>query len=1083
MPAVGSFAAELKRRRGGSGVPLGVSALRFWNMAAAMQQQPNIQKFFNNPSGGGLAAPQSDFSAHAFKVFRVEYHKSAQAADMDLVRRAGGPEKVLREMWEMLPDHKRKAYEDFAKKMHKDALGPADPKAQAKRLEAEKARAAKEAQREAERQLIWQRRDDEKRRKNEQKQEQERQNLFKNHLHNRKAKVDDLQLLVEHITNDAVGRKALGLSETVAIVPPEASPEPGLPPDVYADAIFVTNALERFRELTGLPPLSLQEIISVLRNSPCEQVEEGGDGSADEDMEEPEDEDDEDKDIVAMRNALHEKLVQVLAQTNLENVEGRRQRMLGVDFSVGTEGVIDAHSWPEVVRRYIDAVADDPEKRDFHAMDSIRRVGDRMSRCSYKSLSLEERAAILSFLCAEILDTAKDALDKSFDTLAELKRQKRAEQAEETRLEKQKEAEEKARIAEQKLKDIEEQKRAFGPWLTAHNEDPEKVPELHPQLWKAFEKEYQAEKAALEAAEADKDSDSDSDDEEPVRTGSADSDTAIVIENEDSLTRGEYLRQLRAKREEMRKAKEQEELAKEQRRARKKAKKDAVRVEKEKKRAAEARAREKEQRYDEQLRTLAPRLSPLGSDRYYNRYWYFSCLADKIFVEHSQLPEGMLPPQIKSFRECDGTPAEKRQAAINDTVEGLHEIRAETLQTILTAMKIEDWKTLPDPSSKPALVKLITQHTQKALCSDSYLSMLVCTYRADQPVGEDMDTSSDGSEEDDSSSHGSAGASPLAHRDKRAKLTPDIDMTSPMARKWEYYDTKEQLDELLAYLAHNGEREGALKKELTTIYDKVVAAMETSAGFSGMRRSYGRRRFAKPKNGMRSATSVLMELLNVFVATTKQNRAELDELKSAVRQAICWQDFIQPSLAVSELLASITQRVMKEEKQSRRYAENSSSGTRWNDWLQEWHSFTSNAQTEAALMFSLYSLRQRAHSTLPDTKRNARSRVSDSPAAKAMMLAEEDSEEDDEDDDGPIDLGAELREAAVSGKLMEMKRLLAQLEDEDDDQTADATDDDGKTALMVTFRHHQPTRALRDAPQCSWSRTLCCTVHAVSSCG
>jgi hypothetical protein len=134
-------------------------------------------------------------------------------------------------------------------------------------------------------------------------------------------------------------------------------------------------------------------------------------------------------------------------------------------------------------------------------------------------------------------------------------------------------------------------------------------------------------------------------------------------------------------------------------------------------------------------------------------------------------------------------------------------------------------------------------------------------------------------------------------------------------------------------------------------------------------------------------------------------------------------------------------------------------------------------------MFSLYSLRQRAHSTLPDTKRNARSRVSDSPAAKAMMLAEEDSEEDDEDDDGPIDLGAELREAAVSGKLMEMKRLLAQLEDEDDDQTADATDDDGKTALMVTFRHHQPTRALRDAPQCSWSRTLCCTVHAVSSCG
>ena len=38
-------------------------------MAAAMQ--PNIQRFFNNPSGA-LAPPQPDFSGHAFKVFKVE---------------------------------------------------------------------------------------------------------------------------------------------------------------------------------------------------------------------------------------------------------------------------------------------------------------------------------------------------------------------------------------------------------------------------------------------------------------------------------------------------------------------------------------------------------------------------------------------------------------------------------------------------------------------------------------------------------------------------------------------------------------------------------------------------------------------------------------------------------------------------------------------------------------------------------------------------------------------------------------------------------------------------------------------------
>ncbi len=1010
-------------------------------MAAAMQ--PNIQRFFNNPSGA-LAPPQPDFSGHAFKVFKVEYHKSATAANAELVQQAGGLEHVLQEMWQMLPDHKRKAYEDYARKVGKDALAPADPQAAAKRLEQEKARAAKEAQREVDRQLIWQRRDEERRRKEQQKHEQERKNLFLNHLHARKGTVDDLQLLVENITNDETGRTALGLSETVSVAPPEASPERGMPPAVYSEAIFVTNALERFRELTGLPPLSLQEILSVLRNHPSEQAQGDGEGDGDgnggdaggQDEKMHEHEDEELKEIVLMRNAIHEKLMLVIATSNSANNTGQRESMLGVDLSSGTDGVIDAHSWPEVVRRYIDFVANDPEKRYYETMDAIRHVGDRMSRCSYKSLSIEERATILSFLCAEILDTAKEAIDISFDKLAELKRQRRLEQAEETRLEKQKEAEEKARLVEQKMKKSEEQKQAFGPWLAARNEDPEAVPELHPQLWKAFDKEYQAEKAAREA-EAASDSDSDSDEEGP--TASAD-DTAIVIENEESLTKGEYLRQLRAKREEMRKAKEEKQRAKEERRARRQAKVDAAKNDKEKKRAAEARAREKQQRYDEQLRALAPRLSPLGSDRFFNRYWYFSCLPDKIFVEQAQLPADMLPPQVKKFRECDGTPAERRQAAIDDTVQGLHEIRPETLQTVLTAMKVDSWKTLPDPRSKPELVKLIIQHTQTALCSESYLSMLVCTYRTDKSISDHLECSSSDSDEDDGEQ--------VAHRDKRLKLE------SPMSSTWEYYDTKEQMDELLAYLTDNGEREAALKQELNKIYDKVVAAMETSAIFSCVRRSYGRRRFSRPKPVMRSAASVLMDLLNIFVYTSKENRAEVDDVKASVREAICWQDYIQPSLAVSEMLRDVTERVTREAKESRRYAENSAHGTRWKEWLQEWDSFTSNVQTEAALLFSLYSLRQRAHSTLPEAKRGVgRPRKSDSWVTKAMS-EEEDSEE--EEDDGPVDLGSELREAAVSGKLMEMKRLLARLSEEGD-QSADDADEDGKTALMVNVHCASPS--------------------------
>ena len=91
-------------------------------------------------------------------------------------------------------------------------------------------------------------------------------------------------------------------------------------------------------------------------------------------------------------------LMLILAESNAANSGAQRERMLGVDLSAGTDGVIDAHSWPEVARRYIDFVANDPEKRKYGTMDVIRRVGDRMSQCSYKSLSTEERTAILSFL-------------------------------------------------------------------------------------------------------------------------------------------------------------------------------------------------------------------------------------------------------------------------------------------------------------------------------------------------------------------------------------------------------------------------------------------------------------------------------------------------------------------------------------------------------------------------------------------------------------------------------------------------------------------------------------------------------------
>ena len=55
---------------------------------------------------------------------------------------------------------------------------------------------------------------------------------------------------------------------------------------------------------------------------------------------------------------------------------------------------------------------------------------------------------------------------------------------------------------------------------------------------------------------------------------------------------------------------------------------------------------------------------PLGYDRFYNRYWHLPSMPAKICVERSTIPQDMLPGQLVAFRACEGTAAEKREAAV-----------------------------------------------------------------------------------------------------------------------------------------------------------------------------------------------------------------------------------------------------------------------------------------------------------------------------------------------------------------------------------------------------------------------------------
>jgi len=956
-------------------------------------------------------------AARALNVFKIEYRASVNAANQSYIENAGGVENVLIEMWQTLPDHKRNAYGEFVRKSaSRDLLTPspqADPKAQARRLEQEKEKAAKEQQREAERKQIWERRDQEKERKDRERELAKQRDLFKNHLKDRKEKVDDLQLLMEGVVNDDAGCAALGLRKAcLALAPPETSAEVGLPPQTYGDAIFVTNALERLRTFEAeLPHITLEQVISIIRNLPSEGEGEGSDSEVTDD-----------KDVVAARNTLHVQLLLPLVLTKMATEDGRKA-LLAAD--VQSEGVVDAHSWQEVLRRYIDfnTRSDSEEILRFPTVEGARRVGDKLTHCSYNSLSAEDRATLLVFMCEEMLETfdMKQSVDEGTQRIEALKKERReSERAEKAQ----------AEIARQveAQKRLEEQREAWPLWLTKNSMDPNTNRDLHPQQWKTFVQDF----AAQKAREVEMGSEEESEDEEPQRTGSSDSDSVVVtLENEEDMSRGEYLRMMRAKREADREAKEQAQRAQELRREKQLAAREARRAEREEQRAKEASKREKDLQYEEELRSLAPRLVSLGYDRYYNRYWYFSCLADKIFVENSAVPTEMLPTQLIKYRECDSADTEqKRQAAIDDTHEGLRQVASGTLQQILTALGVEWMRELADPDAPEALVQTILKHSQSALCSQSYLSMLVHTQRTDHTPTDELSSES---EDDDDDMEEGGGAQ---HRSKRAKTAAaQLELKSPVDGTWGYYDTKEQLDELRDFLNVQGKREGPLKAELDKVYEKVVAAMTASTDQAANRRSRRRKSFSRTKSADRTATSVLMDTLNTFVATTKENRSEMDEVKSEVRQSIVWQDFIPPAVKISEMLGSITKRVTKDEKEVRSYAEYSvlPRAPSWTQWLRHWTSFVSNVQSESALLFALYALRQRAYSTLPEARRNARFRSSNSPAKPKMR---EESEEEDEMDEGEEgqSWSAQLRTAAKGGKLIAMSRLL---EDEERMTNAD----------------------------------------------
>ena len=494
------------------------------------------------------------------------------------------------------------------------------------------------------------------------------------------------------------------------------------------------------------------------------------------------------------------------------------------------------------------------------------QIANELEKSEFADLCVGSRVATLVFLVSEVLDTSecKRSIDTGSERIVELRRERAADQAEERRM----------RLEKMQRKQVEleaEQLAAYPGWLKDQGLDPEThQPELHPILWKTFADTF-AKKVEVEEEETDEEDESD--EEGPGRTNSRGDDDTIMIENEDQLSRGEYLRRMRAAREQANAAKLDAQLKREHARAEERRKREEKKAVKDKERAHEAQMLEKQQQYEESARTLAPRLTSLGYDRFYNRYWYFgSALAHKICVEKSQLPEDMLPGQLRAYAACMGTEEEKRQAAVQDTKAGMAQISIDVLHNILLAMKV-DFQT----DSATELVTEILKAAVEAPCSDSYFSMIVFTNRASEEMPEELS-----SEEEQASSSEDESDDEEGKERKGAFFSKENrKMASPLTNNFKFYETKEQLDALVEWLQPNGQREAPLKKEIGKVYGEVVKAMEAPPTEAGKSAGTARtKKLKSAKSPLEGSIGVVLELISSFVPVNKANRAGVEELKA-----------------------------------------------------------------------------------------------------------------------------------------------------------------------------------------------------------
>lgn len=403
---------------------------------------------------------------------------------------------------------------------------------------------------------------------------------------------------------------------------------------------------------------------------------------------------------------------------------------------------------------------------------------------------------------------------------------------------------------------------------------------------------------------------------------------------------------------------------------------------------------------DELLEQLSIRTEPLGSDRYFNQYWWFPSNPSRLYLEERPGIARWLPLNVQGFKAAKGSIDDRRAAAHKSICSELSKMSLESLQKQFDAASV-DRNNL---NSKEELLEVVSRdprgcklHPVAVECArkekvrqDLDSAPLTALQEGLAAFGIDFEEEKSKAElvklvqdhkvgarikcspsEWDPNEGSQRAKDALAAGGAQHMLNElaNTGSSSPQqgSSRWLYFDTVKQIDQLLKYLNPSGPRERQLKERIEVLYTKIVAAVsEASTDKTDL--------MNRPENASKSdfntntvttddvdsavldkAKNLMVQVRENNVVVNASNKPLLVKWFKNLLAADTW-DLVLP------LVLELAELVDKTAQNTDAFLNQPGLPEQWAQWLQIWRQNlqkdTNGTLSASRLMFALYAFRE-----------------------------------------------------------------------------------------------------------------------------